>query len=114
MAQDDWLDEIKQDYKVSLARSVLDYELLDQGTCRTFGVDMGLLQGDVGWWCSQEYLIPEWRVLRITGVPNANVHRSFVQISRRSCSTESVMLDLQKLWLEPTALYDDEVRERRK
>lgn len=108
------LDEIKQDYKVSLARSVLDYELLDQGTCRTFGVDMGLLQGDVGWWCSQEYLIPEWRVLRITGVPNANVHRSFVQISRRSCSTESVMLDLQKLWLEPTALYDDEVRERRK
>lgn len=39
--------------------------------------------------------VPEWRLLRRTGVPRRNVQQAYRSLSRRLFNTETVVLDLQ-------------------
>ena len=100
------LVEVRNDYLRSGGRAVVDYELKDDANCERLGIEIDHLNAGPGWWLSEEYMAPEWRVLRSTDVPNSNVHRAFVIMSRRLCVTETVMLELQQLWLEGTLLFD--------
>lgn len=41
------------------------------------------------WYQSEEYLIPEWKVLRHTGVSRARVRRSALALKRKLCSVST-------------------------
>lgn len=92
------LQDVQVGHSVSVARAVVDYELKDPEGRRVLGIERGHLAAGPRWYHSQEYLIPEWRVLRQTGVSRARVRRSALALKRRLCSVETVMVGLEKLW----------------
>ncbi len=92
------LQDVQVAHSVSVARAVVDYELRDPERRRALGVERGHLTAGPRWYQSQEYLIPEWRVLRRTGVSRARVRRAALALKRRLCSVETVMVGLEKLW----------------
>lgn len=92
------LQDVQVGHSVSVARAVVDYELKDPEGRRSLGIERGHLTAGPRWYQSQEYLIPEWRVLRHTGVSRARVRRSALALKRRLCSVETVMVGLEKLW----------------
>lgn len=92
------LQDVQVGHCVSVARAVVDYELKDPEGRRALGIERGHLTAGPRWYQCQEYLIPEWRVLRQTGVSRARVRRSALALKRRLCSVETVMVGLEKLW----------------
>ena len=92
------LQDVQVGHSVSVARAVVDYELKDPEGRRALGIERGHLTAGPRWYQCQEYLIPEWRVLRQTGVSRARVRRSALALKRRLCSVETVMVGLEKLW----------------
>lgn len=92
------LQDVQVGHSVSVARAVVDYELKDPEGRRALGIERGHLTAGPRWYQSQEYLIPEWRVLRQTGVSRARVRRSALALKRRLCAVETVMVGLEKLW----------------
>jgi hypothetical protein len=66
-------DEIKDIYSVSVAKSMINYELESPRGSDKLGVDKTYLSAEANWWTSNEYQVAEWRVLRETGVPRNNV-----------------------------------------
>lgn len=92
------LQDVQVGHSVSVARAVVNYELKDPEGRRALGIERGHLTAGPRWYQSQEYLIPEWRVLRQTGVSRARVRRSALALKRRLCSVETVMVGLEKLW----------------
>ncbi|CAM9582806.1 unnamed protein product, partial [Hapterophycus canaliculatus] len=92
------LQDVQIGHSVSVARAVVDYELKDPEGRRALGIERGHLLAGPRWYQSQEYLIPEWRVLRQTGVSRARVRRSALALKRKLCSVETIMVGLEKLW----------------
>lgn len=92
------LQDVQVAHSVSVARAVVDYELKDPEARRALGIERGHLTAGPRWYQCQEYLIPEWKVLRQTGVSRARVRRSALALKRRLCSVETVMVGLEKLW----------------
>eukprot|EP00903_Cladosiphon_okamuranus_P016611 g15323.t1 len=92
------LQDVQVGHSVAVARAVVDYELKDPEGRRSLGIERGHLTAGPKWYQCQEYLIPEWRVLRQTGVSRERVRRSALALKRRLCSVETVMVGLEKLW----------------
>lgn len=92
------LQDVQIGHAVAVARAVVDYELKDPEGRRALGIERGHLLAGPRWYQSQEYLIPEWRVLRQTGVSRARVRRSALALKRKLCSVETIMVGLEKLW----------------
>ena len=92
--------EVASDFVYSVARSMVEYELRDSIACGQLEISRQHLDAAPCWWCNPSYTLPEWRVLRETGVPRANVHRAFHLMERRLCIAEAVMLELQDLWCD--------------
>ncbi|CAM9242983.1 unnamed protein product [Ectocarpus fasciculatus] len=92
------LEDVQVGHSVSVARAVVDYELKDPERRQALGIERGHLTAGPRWYQCQEYLIPEWRVLRQTGVSRARVRRSALILKRHLCSVETVMVGLEKLW----------------
>lgn len=92
------LEDVQVGHSVSVARAVMDYELKDPERRQALGIERGHLTAGPRWYQCQEYLIPEWRVLRQTGVSRARVRRSALILKRKLCSVETVMVGLEKLW----------------
>lgn len=92
------LQDVQVGHAISVARAVVDYELKDAEGRRVLGIEQGHLTAGPRWYQSQEYLIPEWRVLRQTGVSRARVRRFALALKRKLCSVETIMVGLEKLW----------------
>ncbi|CAN0493755.1 unnamed protein product, partial [Ectocarpus sp. 8 AP-2014] len=90
--------DVQVGHSVSVARAVVDYELKDPERRKALGIERVHLTAGPRWYQCQEYLIPEWRVLRQTGVSRARVRRSALLLKRKLCSVETVMVGLEKLW----------------
>jgi hypothetical protein len=93
------MQEARKLYEESIARAMVTYDFALQANA----TDMMEPQ----WFCaSAEVRLPEWRILRQTGVPHSNVRHAAVACGQNLCTVETVMLELEKLWCEGIVCVD--------
>jgi dynein heavy chain len=100
------VDEVRRSYVEAVSRGVLEYELLDDITREDLDIKLSLLRASPNLWISTEFSGMDWRVLRKTGVPNVNVSKAFLRMSRRLFTTEPIMLALHLLWIDGAEVDD--------
>ena len=71
----------------------------EQDTAERYHIDPAHLSAGPKWWTNEEYHLPDWRLLRQTSVSRRKVQSAFRWISRRLFCTETVVLELQRLWM---------------
>lgn len=93
---------VNNDFLRATARACVEYEVKDPADAAELGVNVDRLFDDkIGTlWTNVEYQLPEWRVLRQTGVNPHSVLRTFRRIDRTLCNPLSIMLELQYLWMD--------------
>lgn len=98
------LNRVGTEYITAAARSALEYELMDKEEASHYGINtVHLNDHDLNtMWTNMEYMLPEWKVLRLTGVNSLTVLRKFQAMNRQLCVPLSVMLQLQYLWIDDT------------
>lgn len=99
-AAEETLDEIRRGFALGVARSMVDYELRDPKLAKALEIDVRRLQASPMWWTSVEYQTYEWKVLRKTGVQRRRVHVAFHCAATKLRAVETIMLDLQRVWIE--------------
>ena len=98
------IDGVKDDYCRAAARSSLEYIIRDAVEAKELGVQVDLLYDETldALWTNREFQLPEWRVLRQTGIKADAVVKIYGKINRTLCSSLSIMLELQNLWIDGT------------
>jgi len=71
----------------------------EQETAERNHIDPGHLSAGPKWWTNEEYRLPDWRLHRQTSISRRKVQTAFRVISRRLFCTETVVLELQRLWM---------------
>eukprot|EP01038_Epipyxis_sp_PR26KG_P004763 gene4763-6681_t len=96
------INEVKEDYKLAVARSTVEYALKDDAESKELGINRHhLLNTSVlDLWTDKSYQLKEWRVLRLTGIDQNSLLFNFNRVEHICCNTLSIMLELQYLWLD--------------
>eukprot|EP00937_MAST-01D_sp_MAST-1D-sp2_P000693 g693.t1 len=93
---------VEAEWHTANATSTVRYQLRDAVECARMQIDPRYLDATAQWWVSDEYTSQEWRSLRKTGVPQANVVMAHSIMEKNLCNTEMALLGLQQLWITGT------------
>ena len=98
----DEIRTVQRDYCKFAARASLNYQLKDDVTALSLGVNTKHLMDAsmTETWSNREYKIKEWTTLRHTGVNRKKLVRTFRNLTTSLCVSEKVMLEIQYAWLD--------------
>jgi hypothetical protein len=84
------------------ARASLEYDIKDPYNANELKIDPNYLLDNTAesLWTNIYYQLPEWRVIRNTGIKSSSVLRTFKKIGRTLFSNTASMLELQYLWMD--------------
>lgn len=102
-------EELYQDYYKSMARSMLNYDLLDVDTANANGLMGYCCNESSEEWTSDEYTAKEFKVYRDTGVRPAFVHASKMAVEEELYAMDTTAQKLQAIWLEDSPVEWDDV-----
>ena len=93
---------LQKDFRISAARASVEYTIKDPEEWKEFGINIKHLndQSSIELWTNKMYQLAEWRVFRQTGIDQNGVLRSYHKMDKNLCTTLSIMLELQNLWLD--------------
>jgi dynein heavy chain len=94
----DMVATLKNDYLVSNARSNVSYDLMDSFVAQQAQVDMTALHPPPEVWHDTTFSRKEWKILRLTNVPNFSVVAAYTFMENESFVASEMMLAAQALW----------------
>jgi dynein heavy chain len=95
------LEEISVEYCKALASASVQYEIKNPEEATKYGINPSTLYEITdSLWTNKIYQLPEWRVLRQTGINSKNILRTFRVIDRQLCTALPIMLEITNLWLD--------------
>jgi hypothetical protein len=108
------LNSVRQSYLTAGATASVAYTVKDATLAAEMGIDNAALfdSSATDLWTNRMYQLPEWRVLRQTGVDSRGILQNFHRIDHTLCNTLPIMLELQYLWMDgslPTMVWEEQI-----